>query len=416
MILRIFWSLSLTLFLHAFALAQQSPAYLSQVGIPDSIYSEVLQESRTYWVHYPPGYQPESSEKYPVAILLDGEVWLPTLAAVHEFYSGGFMPEMILVGISNAENRTRDLTPTHIDTKYGFPFTEPNGGAEEFGTFLSKELIPHLESRYPITNYRTLIGHSYGGLFTTFMLLYYPEVFANYVAIDPSLDWDGQAMLKYAEANWDALPVEGKALYVALSGQLHMQDPTVTLDNVMEDASDFTLFPRSILAFGQVAAAAEQAGFRYSQQFFAHDLHGTIPVPAIRQGLMEVFEWFQMEQTDKFNSFETPAAELAEIVRYRADKLERHFGYPVPPYPEDLMNMSGYMSLEMGQAEKAKMFFELGLQYFPQSANTYDSMADYYEQKGDLDQALENVTRAFEISGSDYHRERLESLKERVGE
>jgi uncharacterized protein len=102
--------------------------------------------------------------------------------------------------------------------------------------------------------------------------------------------------------------------------------------------------------------------------------------------------------------------DLLELMNYRAKKLEAHFGYPEPPLPEDLLNMSGYMNMDMGQMEKAKMFFDQGIYYFPKKANMYDSMADYYEANTDLETALEFVKKAYAISGSEYHKNRMEEL------
>jgi tetratricopeptide (TPR) repeat protein len=73
--------------------------------------------------------------------------------------------------------------------------------------------------------------------------------------------------------------------------------------------------------------------------------------------------------------------------------------------------MSGYMNMDMGQLDKAKMYFEITLEYFPESANAHDSMADYYEAKGDFANALKFVKKAFELSASDYYKERMEGLK-----
>ncbi len=109
------------------------------------------------------------------------------------------MPEMVVVGISNGKNRLRDLTTSTIETKYGLPFNEENGEAESFSNFIEKELIPYIENKYPVTNFRTLIGHSYGGLFAIYTLLKHSQLFANYLAIDPSLDWDGQKLLNEAK-------------------------------------------------------------------------------------------------------------------------------------------------------------------------------------------------------------------------
>jgi Tfp pilus assembly protein PilF len=74
--------------------------------------------------------------------------------------------------------------------------------------------------------------------------------------------------------------------------------------------------------------------------------------------------------------------------------------------------MSGYMNLDMQQPEKAKMYFEFAINYYPESANAYDSMAEYYESQNDNDNALKFVSKAYEISGDDYFKKRIETLKE----
>ncbi len=397
-------------FLPFLTIAQSSPQFLSQVGQVDSLYSNTLQETRTIYVQLPESYDPTRKQKYPVAYILDGEVFLPTLSNVHQFYSGGFMPEMVLVGISNSEHRTRDLTTSEIKMKYGFPFNEPNGQAESFFTFLQNELIPYVESKYPVTNYRSLIGHSYGGLFTIFALVHHPEVFANYLAIDPSLDWDDQKLLKQAEAKLPTQDYLYKSVYVSMSGQLHPQNPKVTIDNVMKDSSEFTLFARSILRFRELAENNSENALNFHWQFYPTEIHGTIPLPSIGDGMQALFSWFQMENTDRFNSPDTPNKELASIIRYRANKLALFFGYPVPPYPEDLLNVLGLMSWDMEQKEKSKMFFEFALEYYPRSAAAHAAMADFYERSEDKVQALKYATQAYELSGSEDHKRRMEAL------
>lgn len=385
--------------------------FLKKIGVPDSIYSNVLEESREIYIQIPESYNPEKNQKYPVVFILDGEVFLPTVNDVHDYYSGGFMPEMILVGISNANNRIRDLTTSSIETKYGMPFNEKNGEAHNFITFIENELIPYIEKKYPVTNYRTLIGHSYGGLFSIYTLLHSPHLFANYLAIDPSLDWDDQKLVKEAEALLGTQSYKNKALFMSLSGQLHMQNAQVTIDNVMQDTSDFTLFARSNIGFANLVKQNKANGLAFNWKFYPNDIHGTIPFPSIMDGLISLFKWYQMENTDKINSFDTSKEELLGIIKHREKKLHDHFGYVEPPYPEELLNMSGYMNMDMQQAEKAKMYFELTIEYYPQSANAYDSMADYYEAKDDYSNALKYVTKAFELSGNEYYKQRIESLK-----
>ena len=149
----------------------------------------------------------------------------------------------------------------------------------------------------------------------------------------------------------------------------------------------------------------------FDWKFYPIDIHGTIPYPSIKDGLISLFKWYQMEHTDKINSFDTPKEELLSIIKHRDQKLKEHFGYSVPPYPEELLNILGYMNIDMHQLEKAKMYFELDIEYYPQSANAYDSMAEYYEKQGDFANAIKYETKAFEISGDESYKEKIERLK-----
>jgi predicted alpha/beta superfamily hydrolase len=405
--------IGLVFFFQQFASSQttHSVKFLQKVGTLDSLYSEGLKEYRDFYVQLPANYNADKNKKYPVAFILDGAVLLPAVNTVQSFYSGGFTPEMVLVGISNAKNRTRDLTTSKIKEKYGMPFNEENGAADNFSNFIEAELIPFVESKYRVTNYRTLIGHSYGGLFTIYTLINQPQLFANYLAIDPSLDWDGQKLLAEAKNKLLTNNYKGKYLFMSLSGQLHMQNSKITIDNVMQDTSDYTLFARSNISFSNTVKQNLKNGLSFDWKFYPKDLHGTIPLPSIMDGLIATFEWYQMENTDKINAFDTPKAELLSIVKYREKKLQSHFGYLEAPYPEELLNMSGYMNMDMKQLEKAKMYFELTIAYYPQSANAYDSMADYYEAQKDYINALKFVTKAYKISGNSYYKKRSESLK-----
>ncbi|WP_346854179.1 alpha/beta hydrolase-fold protein [uncultured Draconibacterium sp.] len=415
MILKIRFWLFAGLFLFFQLIGNAQPVstvqFLKKLGTTDSIFSPTLNESREIYIQIPESYDSDKNRKYPVVFILDGEVFLPTVSDVHDYYSGGFMPEMVLVGISNANNRIRDLTTSTIKTKYGMPFNEENGEAENFIRFIEKELISYIENKYPVTSYRTLIGHSYGGLFTIYSLIHHPNLFANYLAIDPSMDWDDQKLTKEAEGLLATQNYKNKALFMSLSGQLHMQNPMITIDNVMQDSSDFTVFPRSNIAFSHLLEQNATNGLAFKWKFYPNDLHGTIPFPSIMDGLISVFEWFQMENTSKINSFDTSVKELIKIVKHREQKLEDHFGYYAPPYPEELLTMSGYMNMDMQQAEKAKMYFDFALEYYPENANVYVSMADYFEAQGDSVNAIKNLNKAFQLSGNNDYLKKIERLK-----
>jgi tetratricopeptide (TPR) repeat protein len=71
------------------------------------------------------------------------------------------------------------------------------------------------------------------------------------------------------------------------------------------------------------------------------------------------------------------------------------------------------MNMQMGQPKKAFMFFEMNIWYNPTSANANDSMAEYYEFQNDKENALKYLNKAYEISGDDYYKERIEALNKK---
>lgn len=378
----------------------------------DSIYSNSLNEQRQFWVKLPEGYNPEHKTKYPVVYLLDGMSLKNNLVTVYDNYWGHYLPNMILVGISNQTNRTRDLTTSKITSRRGASFNNETGGADNFATFLNTELIPFIDANYKTSQYRTLIGHSYAGLFTINMLINYTESFTNYIAIDPSLDWDEQKLLKTAKVQLQHKNYNNKGLFVSLAAeQLHMFDSSITMDNIEADTSEFTLFARSIIDFAKTAASNPQNGLRFSWKVYPEDLHGTVPLPSMRDGLVALFKWFQFVDPPKYNNPETTIAELQQLLKTQGEIYTKNFGEPTPPMIEELFNGYGYMNLQMGQPEKSKLFFSEYIKYYPKSAAAYEGMSDYYSSQKDTENALKYMKLAFDISKSEYHKDKVETLK-----
>jgi len=372
--------ISITILFSIYVQGTGQATYLDIVGTRDSLFSNTLEEQRIFWVQLPENFNPESKQLYPVVYVLDGAVHLQAVSTVLSYNWGGFMPEMIIIGISNRNNRTRDLTTSEIQTRRGAAYNQETGGAENFTLFIEKELIPYVEASYPATTYRTLIGHSYAGLFTINMLMNHSDLFNNYIAIDPSLDWDNQKLLKHSRELLSTGDFNGKSLFMSLSGQLHMQNSDITIENVMQDSSDYTLFARSIIDFSNAIKENPKCGLNFHWEFYEKDLHGTVSLPSILDGLKFLFEWYPIENTDMFNSPDTPLDELIQIIRNREHKLKDHFGYFVPPFDEELLIMLGYMNLEWGQAQKSLAFFQLALEYYPDSAEALKNIEELQEK------------------------------------
>jgi predicted alpha/beta superfamily hydrolase len=147
-----------------------------------------------------PGGYKNSNKKYPVVYLMDSQWDFPLVKSLYgEHYFDGFIPELIVVGVTwgginpNADSlRARDYTPTKENR------VKQSGGADNFLTFMKKELFPFIEANYKANaNNRTLMGCSLGGLFTLYTLFTQPELFSGYAAASPAVGWDSEVLYKY---------------------------------------------------------------------------------------------------------------------------------------------------------------------------------------------------------------------------
>ncbi len=171
--------------------------------------SNILNEERTIAVSLPYLYD-RLGKRYPVLYILDGEdLSLASFIGIARFFSPHRIPEMIIVGVLNT-NRNRDLFATKVE---GLPETDENG-AIRFLIFLSKELIPYVDTHYRTTARRTIYGQSAGGQFAIFALLTDPNVFDAYLASSPVIGYSDQVILNKAEAFFQHGKILNKSLCI----------------------------------------------------------------------------------------------------------------------------------------------------------------------------------------------------------
>ncbi len=261
------------------------------IGTVDSIWSATLDESRPYLVYTPPSYHDTTStpQRYPVLYLLDGEAHFHSVSGLVQILSTGVngafvIPEMIVVAIPNTD-RTRDLTPTHSVAGPGGepnPAFESSGGNAAFFTFLRDELIPRIEAQYRTMPYRVFVGHSFGGITTLNALYTIPATFDAYVAIDPSLWWDHDTLLRHAKPYFSSAHLDGKVLYVA---QANTTQPDDTVPNRHFSA---------ITRFDAVMRAYDRSGIRYAFHYYDDDDHGSVPLIAEYDALRFIFDGYHI--------------------------------------------------------------------------------------------------------------------------
>lgn len=135
-------------------------------------------------VHLPFNYNSDN-KRYPVVYLLDAQWDFPmVVSAFGQNYFDGFVPEIIIVGITWGGNkpdvnklRFRDYIPTE----------DGKTGADGFIEFLKTELFPFVEHNYRADNSdKTLMCCSLGSVLAMYMLFKNPYLFRGFVLASPA--------------------------------------------------------------------------------------------------------------------------------------------------------------------------------------------------------------------------------------
>lgn len=386
------------------------------IGKVDSVYSTILKEQRKVWVYTPnmnSGAQ-NVGQRFPVLYLLDGDGHFNSVVGMIQQLSqvngNTIFPEMIVVGIPNTD-RTRDLTPTHIESDppmMDSNFSKTSGGGENFAAFLQKELMPHVDSLYPTLPFRVLIGHSFGGLTVMNIITNHTKLFNAYIAIDPSMWYDKERFLKATQQKLAGQKYNGTSLYVGIANTMA---EGMTLEKLKKDTSTETRHIRSIFAMDKFIKSNSKNGLKYASKYYADDDHGSVPLISEYDGLRFIFSWYRF----KFSPPDYMSADTAVVQRYRQhyQKVSKEFGYKVSP-PEMQINGLGYYMLSQKYYEKAAALFRMNIENYPESGNAYDSYADALIAMKDTAAAIVNYKKAYAMTKGEDTKRKLDELEGKV--
>lgn len=231
-----------------------------------------------------------SGKKYPVVYMLDADYsFALTRNVVQHFVERGKLPEMILVAIAYPgaaddmevyySNRKRDYTPG-APLAVGYASGDKDGhngqgGADIFRSFIADQIIPFVAANYPVSNDRTFIGHSYGGLFGTYVLLTQPDLFGRYVIISPSLWFDNGAILKAENQLASRQAMRARAFF----GIGSLETQTATGAPMVQQLTHFT----------KTLKAQRNPGLDVTFTVFPGETHESVFPGAVTRGLLAVF-------------------------------------------------------------------------------------------------------------------------------
>ena len=328
------------------------------------LHSEILAQARTFTVHLPTGYEQQPDRRYPVLVVLDGDAYTGLVTETARLFRiRGEAPPLIVVGVSNID-RTYDFTPFALED-------EPDsGGGTAFLRFLNEELLAFMDQEYRTNDYRILFGHSFGGLIGVYALICQPDIFDACIAASPALYSDRGRTLRAIEKILATRPPTGpKFLYLSMADELTYAESLDFLkDKLAEDGDQW---------------------LRWQERRYPEETHGSVVLRVIPDGLHGLFENWRL-----------PRGAMAagwQPVRDHYARLSRQMGYDVA-VPEGRINTLGYNALGRGDLDEAIRLFSLNTQFYPASANTWDSLAEGLMKNGEMAAAANNYRKSLRLN------------------
>lgn len=263
---------------------------VSDYGSKTEIHNLSSKDDKMYSVKVtlPPNY--DNNKEYETLYYLDSwwlsELVLGTFAILNLSEK---IEDVILIGITIRGNlkdwniqRTMDFTPSEYNMGFemkagkgdnGISLNKNNtGGADIFTEFIETKIFKLIESNYPnIGENRTLLGHSYGGLFGFYTIQENPQLFSNYIIISPSLWWNNSELLK-------------KKLFYAFEQSKSTNSIYLCYGN-----SESKLISKSNKEMDSILIDLEKENLDYKFKVFNETNHNSILPQGIYEGLLYTY-------------------------------------------------------------------------------------------------------------------------------
>ena len=337
--------LFLSMALHHVCYGQETIA----IGEKSRIHSELLDMDREIWIGLPKGYGDTvySKKAYPVLYFFDGDSQFETFVAQRNWLSRNLysaLPEFILVGILHRD-RARELTPTAMETPENWKRANfsTSGGNGKFMQFVEDELKPHIDRTYRTNGFEILSGHSFGGLAVAHALIERPDSFDAYIAMDPSVWWDDNGLLKHMGDSWYGPQYDGKIFFLAKA----------------DDPGSGDHHHSAILEFHEkLRAIGEDKKLDWKYHFYQGEDHGSVLVPSVFDALRFIFKGYQMPVK--------AAMKDPGLLHGHFDALSKRLGYTVMA-DERLIDEMARVCVRQSLFKQAAELLALNLKNYPDS-------------------------------------------------
>ena len=332
-----------------------------------------LQERRDVQYYIPEDYDAE--KKYPLIVVLDGEYLFDQVVANSKVYSRFHgMPQMIIVGIDQSENRIR-LDDCAWNEESGLPDEK----SKKFFEFLGMELIPYLDLNYSTAPFKMIVGYDITANFQNYWLFKENSLFNAYVNISPTL---------------------APEMETRVPSRLGAFDKQIFYQLILEGEKNSDT-PR-ILEMDKAIKAIDKESLHYFFDQYPSADHISVVTYGIGKAFDNIFGMFKPISPKEYKTQILTSEE--PVMQYLINKykgIEDLFGFTKTVSLNDVMAIyAGTRKKE--DFESLKPLSDLCKREFPGTMLGFYFEGEYYEQLGEHKKALKTFEKAFGMEEIDF--------------
>lgn len=340
-----------------------------------NIQSKSFNDKREFQVHLPKNI--EEAEYLPLIFVFDAQ-WdtyynfvtstIDYLTEVKEF------PKSIVIGINNKE-RQYELTPVPVNEDWRVPSL---GGATFLEKHLINEVIPFIEKKYKVANFRIGIGHSLGGTFVLNSLVDKSNLFNVYIAISPNLQLDDEEIVLKIKRNISKVESLNKLFFVTIG----------------TSGNPDTLFLPPVKKLDSIVKTHSTPNFNWNFRVLNNYNHGTTPLASIQASLLFLAKKWKISKAKKEKIVQSKDV-LSEFKLFYTE-LSKWAGYKIKPEKHDYYNV--IRTLEKNkQYRDAITLYQDAIKNYPSHSMFYNGVAENLIKMGNKTKAKEYLKLALKI-------------------
>jgi len=326
----------------------------------------------------PDSYKTDSTKVYPLAVVLDAEYLFDVYVANAKLFAAkDKAPEQIVIGIFQNQNGERKL-----DTRVNIENSLLAESSSKFYKFIKKELLPKMEDKYRISQFKTIVGNTLTGNFINYFLVEDSPPFNAYVNINPSFPPGIAGLFQGKIPDLDAK----KIYYYMNSGKYNGQKKDESIKKVH-----------------YILENVENENFTYKFD----RLDESTKESSIGQGMAaaqaQIFEMYSSISKEEFNNniADLSPGEAIEYLEKKYVEIQYLFGANIKIRQRDIFAIESIV-LDKENGDYLEEFGKMINRLYPESPIGDYYIGQYYEAGNQFKQALKYYKNGYaKISADD---------------